>query len=450
MNNKKVIWSEGLFIQPQHFQQQERYVEDLIAHRATHLGKYFWGCCRLKIDLGLLTLGKMAVLECAGVFSDGTVFDVPITDESPLPLEVPTGIHDTVVYLAIPLRRAGCPDVGMKNSTDTYRYHVGVANVSDNNSTGGVEAQIQVGDLNLRLVLGSEDLTAYTCIAIAKIKESCFDRSIILDDNFIPSCVDLHSSTVLTKFMVELTDLLRYRGETLAQLIVSDVHNATSEMLDFMLLQIVNKWQPYLTHLMNLSNIHPSFLYGILLLLAGELAVFTRAERRPLQLPIYDHYGLQQTFSLVFAELRRSLSMVLEQNAIAIKLEERQYGVWVAAVADKTLFGNAIFVLAVYADVPINDVKAQFSAQVKIASVEHIRNLVTKALPGIDLQLLTIPPRQIPYHTKYAYFMLNNSHSMWTSLAKSGGIAFHVSGDFPGLKLELWAVHENGKLVIND
>lgn len=28
--NSKVVWSEGIFITPQHFQQQERYFEDRI------------------------------------------------------------------------------------------------------------------------------------------------------------------------------------------------------------------------------------------------------------------------------------------------------------------------------------------------------------------------------------------------------------------------------------
>lgn len=442
MTNKKVIWSEGLFIQPHHFQQQERYFEDLINHRATHFGKYFWGCSKLKIDVNSLTLGKIALSECAGVFPDGTVFDVPINDEAPLHLDVPAGTHNAIVYLTIPLRCSGHPEVGMKKSDGVYRYHVSAIEVSDNNATAGADAQIQVGDLALRLILETEEHNGCMRIAITKIKESRFDHSIVLDEEFVPSCIDIHASTIIDKFMAELVDLLRYRGETLAQHIATTLHNATAEMFDFMLLQIVNRLEPYFTHLSSLSGIHPALLYGLLSSLAGELSVFTREERRPLQLPAYNHSALQQTFSPVFAELRRSLSIVLEQNAIAIDLEKRQYGIWVASIADKSLFEKSIFVLAVHADIPMHDIKTQFSAHTKVASVEHIRNLVTKALPGIDLQPLTIPPRQIPYHTKYTYFMLNNAHSLWSSLEKAGGIAFHVGSDFPGMKLELWAVRK--------
>jgi len=35
---------------------------------------------------------------------------------------------------------------------------------------------------------------------------------------------------------------------------------------------------------------------------------------------------------------------------------------------------------------------------------------------------------------------LNRKHAFWDSLTKSGGIAFHIGGNFPGLKLELWAI----------
>ena len=31
-------------------------------------------------------------------------------------------------------------------------------------------------------------------------------------------------------------------------------------------------------------------------------------------------------------------------------------------------------------------------------------------------------------------------HQYWEELSQSGGIAFHIGGHFPGLKLELWAI----------
>ena len=39
----KVIWQEGLFALPQHFQQQQRHCEYLLTRRLDALGDFFWG-----------------------------------------------------------------------------------------------------------------------------------------------------------------------------------------------------------------------------------------------------------------------------------------------------------------------------------------------------------------------------------------------------------------------
>ncbi len=81
-----------------------------------------------------------------------------------------------------------------------------------------------------------------------------------------------------------------------------------------------------------------------------------------------------------------------------------------------------------------------FPAQVKIGSVEHIRNLVNSALPGIPLNSLPVAPRQIPFHAGFNYFELERGSEMWKQLERSGGLAMHIAGDFPGLELEFWAI----------
>ena len=71
---------------------------------------------------------------------------------------------------------------------------------------------------------------------------------------------------------------------------------------------------------------------------------------------------------------------------------------------------------------------------------EQIRDLVNSQLPGIAINAVPVAPRQIPYHSGYVYFELDRSSALWAQLASSGGIAFHVGGEFPGLKMEFWAI----------
>ena len=140
--------------------------------------------------------------------------------------------------------------------------------------------------------------------------------------------------------------------------------------------------------------------------------------------------------------IRQSLSMVLEQNAIQIPLQDRNYGISVAAINDKNLLKTAHFIIAVIASISNEVVRSSFPTQVKIGPVEHIRDLVNLQLPGVKINVLPIAPRQIPYHSGYTYFQLDSQSETWTQLANSGGFAIHVSGNFPDLEMEFWAIKQ--------
>src|SRR5262245_29017753 len=84
--HSKVIWSEGILLRPQHFQQHDRYLESLINGRCLGLKPYDWGFFTLTINQELLKIGKLALAECQGIFPDGTPFNLPADDEIPLPL----------------------------------------------------------------------------------------------------------------------------------------------------------------------------------------------------------------------------------------------------------------------------------------------------------------------------------------------------------------------------
>ena len=79
--NSKVIWSEGIFLLPQHFQQHDRYIQNLVNSRCLGLQPYGWGFYSLTIDSDLFKIGKLALKECKGIFPDGTSFNLPEDDE---------------------------------------------------------------------------------------------------------------------------------------------------------------------------------------------------------------------------------------------------------------------------------------------------------------------------------------------------------------------------------
>ncbi|PWV64790.1 type VI secretion system baseplate subunit TssK [Plasticicumulans acidivorans] len=439
--NSKVVWSEGMFLRPQHFQQQERYLDRVLQQRAAALAAYGWGFTELALDRQALALGRIAILSARGLLPDGTPFFIPDDDVAPPPLLVPDELRDTLVVLALPLRRPGLRDTGRDGEDAAIaRYRAEVNEVRDDNAGLESIAPLELARSNLRLLTTRQDLGEYACLGLCRVVEKKADQSVVLDERYIPPMLDALAQPLLAAMVREVEGLLHQRGEALAGRVVASGRGGAAEIADFLLLQVVNRLEPLFTHLARRSRLHPEDFYRELLGIAGELATFTRREKRPLEFPAYDHDDLSASFAPVIAEIRQALSMVLEQTAIPIPLQERGYGVHVGVLADRNLLGKASFVLAVHADVPNDILRARFPTQVKIGAVENIRDLVNRQLPGIALNPLPVAPRQIPYHAGVTYFELDPASELWKTLAASGGFAFHVAGQFPGLEMSFWAI----------
>jgi type VI secretion system protein ImpJ len=215
---------------------------------------------------------------------------------------------------------------------------------------------------------------------------------------------------------------------------------AAAEFADFLMLQTINRYEPLFAHYADTGVLHPEALYAACVTAAGELTTFTTTAKRPPKFPGYRHERLRESFEPVIASLRASLSVVLEQNAISIPLESKKFGISVAIIADRTLYNTAVFILAARADIPAEELRRRFPAQLKVGPVEKIRDLVTLQLPGVPVAPVPVAPRQIPFHAGFAYFELDQSSDLWEQMKSSGGLALHVAGEFPGLAMEFWAI----------
>ncbi|WP_342649948.1 type VI secretion system baseplate subunit TssK [Pseudomonas sp. REB1044] len=439
--NNRVVWSEGMFITTQHFQQHDRYLETFIDARSRPLSTAAWGFSELLIDQGLLAQGKLAIISARGLLPDGTPFDIPRDDLPPPPLEIPEDLRDAVIYLGLPLKRAGARDtVDEGEPLDGARYVARVSEVRDDNAPFENRAPLALGSRALRLLSEREGLGDYAALGVLRIREKRADRALVLDDSYIPPVLDVAVSDTLANFRSELLGLLHQRGEALAGRVVASANGGASEIADFMLLQLVNRAQPLVEHLGQLSPLHPERLFSELVALAGEFATFTQDGRRPESFPAYQHDDLAATFQPLMASLRQALSMLIDSKAVAIPIVEKAYGVHVGMLADRSLLDSASFILVVRADVPSETLRSRFGQQSKIGSVEHIRDLVNLQLPGIGLLPLPVAPRQIPFHAGSTYFELDRGSEHWKQLQHSGGFAFYVAGEFPGLSLAFWAI----------
>jgi len=444
----KVAWSQGMFIQPQHFQQHTRYIENLVRHRTDSLAPYDWGIKELSIDRSLLPQGKIAIEQCSGRFEDGTPFEFSQGDDSITVLDVPV-LQDAIVYLTLPLRRTGMQEIETDLSQEgLVRYLAKEEQVRDSISSGNTEAMIQTAELNVQLNLDTANLGDFSIIPIAHIIERQKDGKITLDEYFVPPSLSCKAAPQIQHYIEEVQKLLNHRAETLAVRISDGGKGASgsSEMADFLLLQTINRYEPLLHHLVNTENIHPQNLYQLFLQLAGELTTFTKQSRRPSAYPQYQHNNLHKTFTPVLAELRKSLSVVLEQSATQLDVQQteqqKKFGIFVSPIKDRSQVGNAYFILAAKASMNSDDLRRHLPQQLKIGPVEMIRDLVNSGLPGISLRALPAAPRQIPFHSGFTYFELDKNSDLWGQFQQSGGFAIHVGGDYPGLEIEFWSVKE--------
>jgi type VI secretion system protein ImpJ len=435
----RIVWQEGMFLRAQHFQQQDRWLESLVRSRTAALRPHGWGMVDCAINRDLLATGLFALASASGVFEDGTPFALPGETDQPTPLDLLDGTRNAVVYLALPIRQPGAVEVAI-DGTSAGRYGLQEFEAYDTHSASPEPAGLQIGRLRLRYMLETENRSGYLCIGLARVVEVAPDRRVTLDDRWITPALVCSATPPLAGLLAELSGMLNQRGEALASRLTAPGQRGVADVSDFLLLQSVNRAQKLLSHWADAGNVHPVDLYASLVQMAGDFATFTESTRRPSTYPPYRHDDLQRSFAPVIADLRRSLTYAGEQTAIAIPLQERRHGVRVGAITDRGILRSASFVLTAQADVPTETLRRMFPSQVKIGAVEQIRELVNVALPGIAIRPLPVAPRQLPFYAGATYFELDRNSPHWQQMQMSGGFAVHVSGDFPNLNLELWAI----------
>ncbi|MGF6774724.1 type VI secretion system protein ImpJ [Paraburkholderia sp. GAS199] len=441
----KVIWSEGLFLRPQLFQQQERYLEQFAHKRAAPLSPFFFGFSQYAIDSEALALGKVVAKSATGVFADGTPFDFPGSTPPPAPLTIRPEHLDQVIHVAVPIRVPNAEETTFDESLHSLARHtVFDAELRDTNSIGQGSKTVQLSHLRLRLVPQKELTDEQIGLPLTRVKALRADGSIELDDTLVPPVSGYGASGLLVTWLAKVHDLTRLRASALAKRLTGGDGQAgtVAEVSDYLLLQTLNRYEPMLQHLRRVPTTSPADVYALLLGMAGELSTYVRPEtRRPLEThPPYRHTEPHLCLKPVVDDTHSLLNAVLVRSAQSIPLADAGYGMRNAVVDPGEMRSFSSLVLAVAAQMPADTLVQHFATQVKVGPSERLPDLVRSHLPGLVLQALPVPPRQIPFNAGYMYYELLRSGSLWDAVAQHGGIALHVAGDFPGLKLELWGI----------
>ncbi|MGA2953037.1 MAG: type VI secretion system baseplate subunit TssK [Caulobacteraceae bacterium] len=438
----RVAWREGLFLRPQHFQQQDRHTDALVRARTESLRPYPWGLVELKLNQDLAALGKFGVERLVGLLPDGQPFAAPDDLPVPEPLDVPTDARDAVIFLTLPARQAGAAEFQARDgASEATRFLVDEEEAVDAFSDERTREPIETSRPNLRFGVTRDQTYGRICLGVARVRE-VHNGQVIFDDRYIPPCLDIRASTRLAGFLTDIVGRADQRAEELAMRAVESVEGGADTIASFLLLQALNRWTPLLTHLAALPTVHPERLYETFVAMAGELSTLVRADRKPPPFPLYKHDDLQPTFEPVFDALQAALSAVFDRAAVQLPLENAGPGAYISRITDHNLYKTGFFYLAVAAQAPLDDIRARFPAVAKIGAVQKMRQIVDAALPGVPLRHTPQPPPQIRVLPGHIYFELDRSAPDWRDFATAPSLGLHVAGEWPGLRLELWCVKQ--------
>lgn len=439
-SRNSVLWKEGLFVKPQHFQQMAYAAESALQQRISSLNDAYYGFTELELNAEYLSFGKIAITRARGIMPDGTVFDIPGDMPPPAPLEIPMGAANQVILLTLPLHAPGAPEVRWPESDVGGRFIATGVPIMDNHGGSGDSMILDVAVPNLQIKLHNDDNSAYSFLALAKVLDRRPDGSVLLDSRFYPTSLSLKAAPALLGFLEEASQLMRERARNLAQRICAPGQSGIADVTDFALLQVVNRLHPYFHQMARRRNIHPEQLHIALGQACGELVTFTDDGRLPLEYPAYQHDDLASSFHMLEETLRRALSTILQPRAVSLPLQEQQYGVLTATLHERKLLEDATFILAIRADLPVEELRRRFQQQGKVTSIEQLPQFVQLQMPGIPLVSQLVTPRYLPHHSGFIYFELDRQHAAWLQMKDASGFGFHIAGDFANLEMQFWAI----------
>lgn len=446
---QRVVWFEGMTLDPQHFQQFDRYHQGLVNFRTRSVAPYDWGVVELAINKEALANGLFSLLRCSGVTSDGLIFNIP--DNNPIPNSrniqesFPAAEERITAFLAVPIERRDSKNCLLDGatSTDTIRFRTETITVNDEN-TGANECQIAVAQPNLQIRFSTEPLENFSVLPLAEIFRRP-DGKFALTENFVPTCLAISASERLVSITNSLLELLIGNRASLwdrhRQKFSGTMEFTTADLETSWLLYIVNNFIPLLHHHNSNRNIHPEELYLLMIALAGQLTTFSfTAEIHPRDFPKYDHSNPSASFNQLEKTIRELLKIGPATNFVYLNLEKREETLLAGLVDNASLITTPQLFFQCSGDIPEQKMIQELPRIIRIASLQDMPNLEQYALPGLAVSYTARPPLGLPSRPDLHYFRLEKVGPLWDSILKNLSIAIRIPPGYKGLQIKLLAM----------
>jgi type VI secretion system protein ImpJ len=446
----RLVWSEGMYLGPHHFQAHSRYFEDTVCFAVSSLFFAPYGLGGCELDREALRNGTLSVVHARGVFPDGLIFQMP--DGDPLPqarniAELFSPIRESMIAsLAVAPHRPGganCADLEEAAPAAT-RYLAETLKLPDEN-TGRDDKPVKVGRKNIRLLLDTELSDELVALPVARITRDSSGH-FVFDDRFIPPCLEISASERLMLMLRRLVEILEEKSATISQAKGGGGKTpsgwSAQEVANFWFLHSVNASLAPLRHLYLAKRGHPEGLFLEMSRLGGALCTFG-LDAHPRTLPVYDHARLQECFEALDQQIRFLLETIIPTNCVSIPLEAMGNYFWSGPVADQRCLGRARWILAIHSGIGEAELITKTPPLVKLCSREFISRLVARALPGMTLTHLPAPPAAVSPKLETQYFGVARAGPCWDHIVQTRQVGVYVPGEIPAPELQLLVVLES-------
>ena len=445
----RVVWAEGMYLAPQHFQAQNRYFEEAVHFATSSLWKDAYGLAACQLDADALRNGTVSLLHARGMFQDGLPFDIPECDPRPDPRNIAEqflpATDSLTVALAIPRWAEGQQNCDLDPlPTGNARYLSTTEMVHDEN-TGLEPKPVQIGRKNIRLVVLPFKNDNLLTLPIARVMR---DQSghFVYDRTFVPTCLRISASERLASMLQKLVEILEEKSAVVTQEQQTGEKFQTGmsarQVAQFWFLHAINSSLTPLRHILMAKHRHPEELFREMSRLAGALCTFS-LDSNPRTLPAYDHYDPGPGFTALEEHILRHLEIIVPSQAVVIPLKPAARYFYEGEVRDQRCLGPSRWMLGIRSPVGEGDLIAKTLQFVKVCSAQFVPELVKRALPGLALSHRQVPPAAIAAKVDSQYFLINRAGPCWEHIMKTRNVGVYVPGELPSPQVELIVLLES-------
>lgn len=443
MQHLPVHWHEGLFLRAHHFQAADRAATELrnTSERWDH--PYRHGLYALEYSPEALANGFFEITRISARLPDGTIIDLGC-DATPdrrsvQPSISAANLQDAFdqtavlrVYIGVPRRRSLGPNVDVRNGHPVTTRFIRRDLVLTDDSDGGNEQEVSLRELNVQVLLSTDDLSGYDVLPIAQVRRSSAEGAVPeIDSDYIPPLIALEAWPSLGRGIVRaIYDTIGRKADVLSRELSSrgtDLDGQTPGDLErILMLGCLNEAQAVLGALTFSRGLHPFTVFVELCRVAGRLGLLTPT-RRTGELPQYDHDDLATVFRQIQRQIEISLTSVRDY-------EHRRHEFVGAGLGMQLTFdgslrqSNWLWFIGIYnTELSASELQELLSPghlDWKLGSARQVNELFAQRAAGLKMVPLNRTIRALPPRADWSYFEIPRGDSpAWQDVLESETVA---------------------------